>query len=61
VITRIRIEASEQSRDKVEQELLTAAERARDEYGGRWKFEHDLDVQTTRDGFWGRLTMVRMP
>lgn len=60
MITRVRIEASEQTREKVEDELLTQASRIRDEQGGEWKFEHDLDVQTTKTGYWGRVTMTRM-
>ena len=61
MITRVRIEASEQTRDKVEGELLTEAQRMRDAHGGEWRFEHDLEVQTTKTGFWGRVTMTRMP
>jgi hypothetical protein len=61
VITRFRIESSEETHDKVERELLDMAASIRDMVGGEWKLEHDLDVQSTKSGFWGRLTLTRQP
>lgn len=56
MLTRVRIEASDKTSDGVRDELMHAVSLVRDLYGGEWSLETE-EVQTTKDGYWGRVTM----
>lgn len=60
-VTRIRIEVAGPVAKDVRDHLLTAAAISRDLHGGgEWEIEEDeAEVQSTRDGYWGRITLRR--
>lgn len=59
-VTRIRIEVSGKERNDVQDVLMDAARFAREREGGAWEMEDDsLEIQTTKDGYWGRVTLRR--
>jgi hypothetical protein len=61
LVNRIRVEANGYTREDVEDVLVSTVASIRDLLGGEWKAEHDLEVQTTKSGFWGYVVMTRMP
>lgn len=62
MITRVRLEASAKARDEVQDDLLGGLALVQETYGGEWKAEEDINdtLQTTIDGWWGRLMLKRV-
>jgi hypothetical protein len=59
-VTRIRIEVAGTKEQEVHDALLAAAASNRDLHGGEWEIEDgEAEVQSTRDGYWGRVTIRR--
>lgn len=58
-LTRIRIEGSATNEMELRDYLVSVIEGLRGLYGGQWEEDSPLEVQTTRHGFWGRMTLKR--
>lgn len=63
MLTRIRLEASAKTSEEVVDVLSDAADALRAMYGGEWEDVDNQDevpyLQTTKNGWWGRLTLRR--
>lgn len=60
MVTRFRIEATGRTEAEVSDRLAKAAKRFCEEFGGLWFADDgDAQIQTTKDGWWGSLTMRR--
>lgn len=63
-LTRIRVEASSHPSDgkgELERFLIDTSAKVRSEQGGTWvEEEPGVDIQTTKTGYWGRLTIHRV-
>lgn len=60
MITRVRLEASSENAVTVRTELIGMIGVVQSTLGGQWEEEDPgLQVQTTKSGFWGRLTIRR--
>lgn len=60
MISRVRIEATGESDLVVRNDLAAGLSALTENFEGDWEPEEPgLQVQTTRDGFWGRLTVRR--
>lgn len=58
MITRVRLEASSDLELTVRTELIGMVGIVQTNLGGQWEEEDPgLEVQTTKTGFWGRLTI----
>lgn len=57
MLTRARFEATAKTHDGVVDELVGALELVRETFGGEWELAEPQEVQTTKDGYWGRATM----
>jgi hypothetical protein len=60
VITRVRIEASAKTAEELLDDLIGAGGLVRETFGGEWHVEMG-PAQTTRDGLWNYLVMVKVP
>lgn len=59
-VTRIRIEVSGPERNEVQDMLIESARFNRECEGGEWEVEDPgVEVQGTKDGYWGRVTIRR--
>jgi hypothetical protein len=63
VITRVRLEASAATADEVQDDLIDRFADIRDKIGGEWDNDHAHGscpvLQSTKEGYWGYLVMVR--
>lgn len=58
-LTRIRIEGSATTENELRDYLTSCVEDLCGLYGRVWEQKEPIDVQTTRKGFWGRITLHR--
>lgn len=59
-LTRVRLEAHGDKEVDVRDQLLASAALVRDQEGGTWQEEEPgVEIQTARQGFWGRYTIRR--
>lgn len=61
MINRVRLESSAKEQNTVRDELLEGAVLIKHWCGGDWEEEEptSMQIQTTKSGFWGRLTIRR--
>lgn len=57
-ITRVRLEAKDETANGVQTQLLAAWTSFKEFAGGEWEIEKE-QVETTKDGYWGFLTVRR--
>lgn len=69
-VTRVRIEGTGKSADHLRLALTEAAAKIHEEHGGHWVVEEvtrtvpgggdpNVDIQTTKEGYWGRISVRR--
>lgn len=61
MITRVRVEASASTETEVRDDLVNFIEEVRSSalHHAPWTMEHELEVQSTKDGYWGRIVISR--
>lgn len=61
MITRVRVEASAKTKDEVKDDLVNFIDEVRTSafHHALWTMEHELEVQSTKDGYWGRIIITR--
>lgn len=57
-LTRIRIEGTARDRQELQDYLLSCVEDLCSTYGRVWEQREPVEIQTTRHGFWGRVTIM---
>lgn len=60
MVNRVRIEASGKTEQAVRDDLATGVALVRESLGGEWGYDGEGEqLQTTRDGHWGFVTIKR--